>query len=115
MWMFMLFSFLLFTSLQFVLSAIALLIDEEEDDWKVVLYSPLMVVGYKHLVDLIIIKGVLDVAFGRKRLGWTSGKIQERQEGEGEENNGEEEELAAATAASPQKDRAGATAVDDGQ
>ncbi|HKU49468.1 MAG TPA: glycosyltransferase family 2 protein [Nitrososphaera sp.] len=114
MWMFMLFSFLLFTSLQFVLSAIALLIDEKEDDWKVVLYSPLMVVGYKHLVDLIIIKGVLDVAFGRKRLGWTSGKIQERQG----------EEVAAATAASPtpppfsslQKDRAGATAaVDDGK
>jgi biofilm PGA synthesis N-glycosyltransferase PgaC len=76
MWMFMLFSFLLFTSLQFVLSSIALLIDEE-DDWKIVLYSPLMVVGYKHLVDLIIIKGVLDVAFRRKNLKWTSAKIEE--------------------------------------
>lgn len=76
MWMFVLFSFLLFTSLQFVLSSIALLIDEE-DDWKIVLYSPLMVIGYKHLVDLIIIKGVLDVAFRRKGLKWTSAKIEE--------------------------------------
>ena len=75
MWLFMLFSFLLFTCLQFVLSSIALIIDEEED-WKVVLYSPLMVVGYKHLVDLIILKGVLDVAFKRKGLRWTSGKTQ---------------------------------------
>ncbi len=79
MWMFMLFSFLLFTSLQFVLSSIALLIDEEED-WKVALYSPLMVVGYKHLVDLIIIKGVLDVAFRRKNLRWNSAKIEESAE-----------------------------------
>jgi cellulose synthase/poly-beta-1,6-N-acetylglucosamine synthase-like glycosyltransferase len=75
MWMFMLFSFILFTSLQFVLSAMALLIDEE-DDWKVVLYSPLLVVGYKHLVDLIIIKGVLDVAFRRKGLQWNHAKVQ---------------------------------------
>jgi hypothetical protein len=58
-----------------VLSSIALLIDEE-DDWKLVLYSPLMVIGYKHLVDLIIIKGVLDVAFRRKGLKWTSSKVQ---------------------------------------
>jgi hypothetical protein len=47
---------------------------DEEDDWNLVLYSPLMVIGYKHLVDLIIIKGVLDVAFKRKNLGWTSAK-----------------------------------------
>jgi cellulose synthase/poly-beta-1,6-N-acetylglucosamine synthase-like glycosyltransferase len=75
MWMFMLFSFVLFTSLQFVLSSMALLIDQE-DDWKLVLYSPLMVIGYKHLVDLIIIKGVLDVAFRRKNLKWTSAKVE---------------------------------------
>jgi cellulose synthase/poly-beta-1,6-N-acetylglucosamine synthase-like glycosyltransferase len=75
MWMFLFFSFVLFVSLQFVLSSIALLIDEE-DDWKLVLYSPLMVIGYKHLVDLIIIKGVLDVAFRRKGLKWTSSKVQ---------------------------------------
>jgi cellulose synthase/poly-beta-1,6-N-acetylglucosamine synthase-like glycosyltransferase len=75
MWMFMLFSFVLFTSLQFVLSSMALLIDEE-DDWKLVLYSPLMVIGYKHLVDLIIIKGVLDVAFRKKNLKWTSAKVE---------------------------------------
>lgn len=75
MWMFILFSFLLFTCLQFVLSSMALLIDEE-DDWKVILYSPLMVIGYKQLVDLIILKGVLDVAFRRNgSLKWTSAKI----------------------------------------
>jgi cellulose synthase/poly-beta-1,6-N-acetylglucosamine synthase-like glycosyltransferase len=74
MWLFILFSFVLFTSLQFVLSCIAVLIDEEED-WKVVLYSPLMVVGYKHLVDLFMIKGILDVLFRRAdNLRWTSAK-----------------------------------------
>ncbi|MCI0558203.1 MAG: glycosyltransferase, partial [Nitrososphaera sp.] len=73
MWMFILFSFLLFTCLQFVLSSIALIIDEE-DDWRIVLYSPLMVVGYKHLVDLMIIKGVLDVVLRRRGLKWTSAK-----------------------------------------
>jgi hypothetical protein len=53
----------------------ALLIDEE-DDWKMILYSPLMVIGYKHLVDFIILKGVLDVVFrGNGGLKWTSSKI----------------------------------------
>jgi hypothetical protein len=37
-----------------------------------------MVVGYKRLVDLIIIKGVLDVAFKKKGLKWTSGKVQKQ-------------------------------------
>ncbi|HEY7506726.1 MAG TPA: glycosyltransferase family 2 protein [Nitrososphaera sp.] len=75
MWLFILFSFLLFTCLQFVLSSMALLIDEE-DDWKMILYSPLMVIGYKHLVDFIILKGVLDVVFrGNGGLKWTSSKI----------------------------------------
>jgi cellulose synthase/poly-beta-1,6-N-acetylglucosamine synthase-like glycosyltransferase len=76
MWMFMFFSFVLFVSLQFVLSSIALIIDGE-DDWKLVFYSPFLVVGYKHLVDLMIIKGVLDVAFRRKGLKWTSSKVHE--------------------------------------
>lgn len=75
MWLFVLFSFLLFTCLQFVLSSMALLIDEE-DDWKMTLYSPLMVIGYKHLVDFIILKGVFDVIFrGNGGLKWTSSKI----------------------------------------
>lgn len=75
MWLFILFSFLLFTCLQFVLSSMALLIDEE-DDWKMILYSPLMVIGYKHLVDFIILKGVFDVIFrGNGVLKWTSSKI----------------------------------------
>ncbi|HEY8140075.1 MAG TPA: glycosyltransferase family 2 protein [Nitrososphaera sp.] len=75
MWLFILFSFLLFTCLQFVLSSMALLIDEE-DDWKMILYSPLMVIGYKHLVDFIILKGVLDVIFrGNGVLKWTSSKV----------------------------------------
>lgn len=81
MWLFMLLSFLVFTSLQFVLSAIALLVDEE-DDWKIILYSPLMVVGYKHLIDIMIIKGVLDVAFRSKSLKWTSAKVPEKREPE---------------------------------
>ena len=55
---------------------------DEEDDWKIILYSPLMVVGYKHLIDIMIIKGVLDVAFRSKSLKWTSAKVPEKREPE---------------------------------
>lgn len=70
-WFFILVTFLVFVALEVVLTAIAVIMDEEE--WKLILIAPLLVVGYKHLVDIITIKSVFDVVF-RKNLKWTSDK-----------------------------------------
>lgn len=60
--------FAFFLLLQFLLSTLAIQIDEE-DPWLSV-YSPLMVVGYKHFCDLITLKSMLDVLLKRK-MKWT--------------------------------------------
>jgi cellulose synthase/poly-beta-1,6-N-acetylglucosamine synthase-like glycosyltransferase len=71
-WFFVLMTFLVFVALEVVLTAIAIIMDEE--DWKLILVAPLFVIGYKHLVDIITIKSVLDVIFHRN-LTWTSDKV----------------------------------------
>jgi cellulose synthase/poly-beta-1,6-N-acetylglucosamine synthase-like glycosyltransferase len=71
-WFFILVTFLNFAALQALLAAIAVIMDEE--DWKLVLFSPLLVIGYKHLVDIFSIKSVIDVICKRD-LRWTSEKI----------------------------------------
>ena len=73
-WFFILMTFLVFVALQAVLTGIAIIMDEEE--WKLILVSPLLVIGYKQLIDIFTIKSVLDVAF-RKNLTWTSHKIKQ--------------------------------------
>jgi cellulose synthase/poly-beta-1,6-N-acetylglucosamine synthase-like glycosyltransferase len=67
-WFFILITFLIFTALEAVLSSIAVIMDEE--DWKLLLFSPFLVVGYKNLIDFMIIKSVFDV-LSRKKLEWT--------------------------------------------
>jgi cellulose synthase/poly-beta-1,6-N-acetylglucosamine synthase-like glycosyltransferase len=62
-------AFLLFFSLQYLLSMLAIQLDGE--DKKMALYAPLFVLGYKQLCDFIIIKSLVDVIF-RKRLKWTN-------------------------------------------
>jgi poly-beta-1,6 N-acetyl-D-glucosamine synthase len=61
--------FTTFVILQFLLSFLSLQLDDE--DSKLSFYSPLFVVGYKQLTDLIVIKGLMDVLTGRKKLEWT--------------------------------------------
>jgi len=70
-WFFILVTFLVFLALEAVLTAIAVIMDEEE--WKLILIAPFLVVGYKHLIDIITIKSVIDVVF-RKNLKWTTDK-----------------------------------------
>jgi cellulose synthase/poly-beta-1,6-N-acetylglucosamine synthase-like glycosyltransferase len=67
-WLFILFTFLIFAALEFLLSAIAVVMDKE--DWKLTLLAPLLVIGYKQLLDFFVIKSVLDVLF-RRDLRWT--------------------------------------------
>ena len=54
--------FILFMLLQFLLSAVAIVIEGKED-WKLILYSPLGVLGYKQIINFIIIKSIFDVLF----------------------------------------------------
>jgi hypothetical protein len=44
-----------------------------DSDWKLLLYSPLFVIGYKQLMDFFMVKSILDVLFDRK-MKWTSAK-----------------------------------------
>lgn len=62
-------SFLFFCVLQFLISLQALQLDNE--DWKLALYAPLFIVGYKHLCDFFIVKSLVDVLF-RRKLKWAS-------------------------------------------
>jgi hypothetical protein len=59
----------LFLLLQFLLSAIAILLDGKEQ-WRLMLYSPFAIIGYKQIINFIIIKSIFDVIL-RKDLQWT--------------------------------------------
>lgn len=69
--LFVLVLFLLFMSLQFLQSALAVRIDR--DDPKLILFSPFLVLGYKQLVDILLIKACIESLFKRKAV-WTSAK-----------------------------------------
>jgi poly-beta-1,6 N-acetyl-D-glucosamine synthase len=69
--LFVLSLFLLFMLLQCLQSALAIRIDR--DDPKLILYSPFLVLGYKQLVDALLIKATLESIFKRKAV-WTSAK-----------------------------------------
>jgi len=62
------YSFILFSILQILLAIIA--VDLDDEDFHLVMFAPFFVAGYKHLVDLFIIKAFFDVLLGR-RMEWT--------------------------------------------
>jgi cellulose synthase/poly-beta-1,6-N-acetylglucosamine synthase-like glycosyltransferase len=64
-------TFLFFCFLQFLLCVMALQMDDE--DRKLALYSPLLILFYKQFCDFIMLKSLFDVLF-RKKLKWTSAK-----------------------------------------
>ena len=72
LWLFVLAAFALFTLLQLALSLLAFLMDDERD-WKLMLVAPLFVIGYKQLMDLIMVKSILDVAL-KRNMKWASPK-----------------------------------------
>jgi cellulose synthase/poly-beta-1,6-N-acetylglucosamine synthase-like glycosyltransferase len=59
---------LLFIALQSVLSLMSIMIDGE--DPRLLAYAPFFVVGYKQLLDLFILKALIDVSF-RTKFTWT--------------------------------------------
>ena len=58
-WMTLVMAFCLFTVLQVLLSIIGVLI--ADDDMKLVLLSPLFIVGYKQFLDFTMIKALIDI------------------------------------------------------
>jgi poly-beta-1,6 N-acetyl-D-glucosamine synthase len=70
-WLQVSYFFVIFLCLQFLLSTLAVLLDDE--DKSLILYSPFFVVGFKHLIDFWMIKALIDVLF-RKNLRWTRAK-----------------------------------------
>jgi cellulose synthase/poly-beta-1,6-N-acetylglucosamine synthase-like glycosyltransferase len=68
LWLFIAITFAMFLCLEFLLSAIAIAMDNE--DWKLLRYAPLFVIGYKQIIDFIIVKSIFD-ALLRRNLKWT--------------------------------------------
>ncbi|MCS6784771.1 MAG: glycosyltransferase family 2 protein [Candidatus Caldarchaeum sp.] len=58
-----------FVILQSLISLTAL--DMENEDVRMVLYAPFAVVGYKHLLDIIAFKSIIDILVLRRRPRWT--------------------------------------------
>jgi poly-beta-1,6 N-acetyl-D-glucosamine synthase len=58
-WMTLVLAFGLFTVLQFMLSIIGILI--AEDDMKLIIYSPLFIIGYKQFLDFTMLKALIDI------------------------------------------------------
>jgi cellulose synthase/poly-beta-1,6-N-acetylglucosamine synthase-like glycosyltransferase len=61
-WVTLLMAFGLFTTLQILLSTLGILIAEE--DWRLILFSPLFIIGYKQFLDFVMLKALIDVILG---------------------------------------------------
>jgi cellulose synthase/poly-beta-1,6-N-acetylglucosamine synthase-like glycosyltransferase len=69
MWSSIIIPFTMFMSLQFLLSAVAIVMDGN-NDWKLMLYSPFAIMGYKQIVNFIIVKSIFEVILHRN-VRWT--------------------------------------------
>ena len=63
------FAFMLFLAFQFLLCGIAIMMDENKP-WKLILYAPFGIVGYKQIINFIIIKSIFDIIKQRRRYEW---------------------------------------------
>lgn len=70
-WVFVAMMYVLFSILQTLMSALAVRIDR--DDPRLVLFSPFLVLGYKQIVDFMLVKGTLE-AILKTKTKWTSAK-----------------------------------------
>jgi cellulose synthase/poly-beta-1,6-N-acetylglucosamine synthase-like glycosyltransferase len=70
-WMSIIIPIVIFTSLQFLISLIAIVMDGKKENWKIIIYSPLMIMGYQQFLDFVGIKSILDVLL-RKNLKGSS-------------------------------------------
>lgn len=64
-----LFSFVLFFAFQFLLCGIAIMM-EENKEWKLILYAPFSIIGYKQIMNFIVIKSIFDIVIQRRHYEW---------------------------------------------
>jgi cellulose synthase/poly-beta-1,6-N-acetylglucosamine synthase-like glycosyltransferase len=62
-------AFGLFVAFQFALCAIALMMDKNQP-WKLILYLPFMLFGYRQINNIIVIKSILDAMIKRGQYKW---------------------------------------------
>jgi biofilm PGA synthesis N-glycosyltransferase PgaC len=62
-------AFLLFFAFQFVLSGIAIMMDKNRP-WKLILYAPFSIFGYKQLNNFVVVKGIFDIMIRRNSAAW---------------------------------------------
>ena len=62
-------AFGLFFAFQFVLCGIAIIMDESKP-WRLILYAPFGLVGYKQIINFIVIKSIFDIIKQRRRYEW---------------------------------------------
>jgi cellulose synthase/poly-beta-1,6-N-acetylglucosamine synthase-like glycosyltransferase len=63
-------SYFMFLALQFLISTLSIIMDGRMERLKLILYSPLMAIGYQQILDFILVKSILDVLFHRN-MKWT--------------------------------------------
>jgi cellulose synthase/poly-beta-1,6-N-acetylglucosamine synthase-like glycosyltransferase len=62
-------AFLLFFAFQFVLTGIAIIMDKNRP-WKLILYAPFSIFGYKQLNNFVVIKSIFDIIVRRGQNKW---------------------------------------------
>ncbi|MFP4005806.1 MAG: hypothetical protein ACLFUR_03690 [Candidatus Hadarchaeia archaeon] len=45
----------------------------DKEDWKLTMFSPFFLIGYKNFLDVIKVRSLFDLIFGRE-VGWTGTK-----------------------------------------
>jgi cellulose synthase/poly-beta-1,6-N-acetylglucosamine synthase-like glycosyltransferase len=63
-------AFLFFCGLQLLLAFLAIQLDDE--DKKLAIYAPFLILGYKQICDIVMLKSLIDVITRSKKLKWTS-------------------------------------------
>jgi len=77
-WMSIIIPIVIFTSLQFLISSIAIVMDGKKENRKIIIYSPLMIMGYQQFLDFVGIKSILDVLLRKNFKGSSVRRIRLR-------------------------------------
>ena len=68
--------FVFFTSIVFLIAALGVYIEGEE--WRLLWYTPFLLVGYKHFHDALLLKSLADVLLKRNLLWTRATRIEQR-------------------------------------
>jgi poly-beta-1,6-N-acetyl-D-glucosamine synthase len=71
-WIFPLIWISLYLCWQFLMSIISIMLDREKN-WKLVLYTPLFVIGYRQFIDFLIVKSIIQLLVIKRIKEWFMG------------------------------------------